>query len=132
MRTILAIFCVLMALFAGGCVVILLPGIGGRGGEFFFVFALFPAAATALNILVLAIIFGKAKPQREPFYFLSAFDLVLAVVIASLWLVIFPSPVIERLIATLVILALLAKAVLQLAASRGLKVRGSAEPPTEG
>ena len=84
MKIILGIICGLMALFAGGCAVVLvfsqMSGDSGAVG-----FALFPAGIAVLNVLVLMSLFGKSRPKDWAFYVLAGLDVVAAVVMAIFW-----------------------------------------------
>ena len=70
MKTILAILCLIMLLFGGGCA-IALGGYGGGG------LVLIPLAVAALNALLLVAIFGWGEPWRPAFYTLAAIDLAI-------------------------------------------------------
>lgn len=83
MKTILAIMCGLVVLFAGGCAVFLLYSqITDSGAA---VLALIPGGIAALNVLVLMALFGKSQPQRWAFYVLAALDVGAAIIMAIFW-----------------------------------------------
>lgn len=82
MKTILAILCALVVLFAGGCALVLLFSGLTSGG---LVFALIPGAIAVLNVMVLMALYGKGKPQRQPFYILGVLDLIGAGFAAMFW-----------------------------------------------
>jgi len=71
MKVLLAIFCAMMLLFAGGCAI----SLGGSVGPL----SLLPIAAVVLNGFVLAAIFGWSKAAPVVFYILVALDAILAV-----------------------------------------------------
>jgi hypothetical protein len=70
MKVLLAILCLIMILFGGGCAVAL----GGAG-----TFSLLPIGIVALNGIVLAAIFGWAKPPKPVFYVLAVVDFIIAI-----------------------------------------------------
>src|SRR5437764_4734875 len=72
MKTLLAILCIIMLLFGGGCAVTL----GGYNGG---ALVLIPLAVAVLNGLVLVAIFGMSEPWRPAFYVLIAADVLIAV-----------------------------------------------------
>ncbi len=76
MKIILTIFCVCIILFGGGCAVVLaLSGLGsGVGG-----LILLPLAVVALNLAVLAALYGWAEMPAWPLYLLAGIDFILAV-----------------------------------------------------
>jgi hypothetical protein len=85
MKVVLGIFCGLMALFAGGCALILFTGSGYNG-----MFESLPGAVifggiALLNMLVLMALFGKRKPQRWVFYTLAVLDAAVVVILAFIW-----------------------------------------------
>jgi hypothetical protein len=85
MKILLAIFCGLIALFSGGCALILFVG-SGYGAMFQSApLAMIPGGIAALNVLVIVAMFGWAKPQRWAFYVLAALDAVAALIIAVVW-----------------------------------------------
>lgn len=84
MKTILAILCALVVLFAGGCALLLVfSEFTGTSGA--FLFALIPGAIAALNVLVLMGLYGKGKPQPVAFYILAGLDLVAALLAGIFW-----------------------------------------------
>jgi hypothetical protein len=72
MKIILSIFCVLMALFGGGCALVLLNASVG-------ILILLPLAIFVLNGLILAALWGWKAPWRPAFYILGAIDLLIAI-----------------------------------------------------
>ena len=70
MKTILTIFCVLAALFGGGCALT----IGANAGPV----ALLPLAVLVLNCLILAALWGSKTPWPPAFYILGVIDLLIA------------------------------------------------------
>ena len=121
MKIILAIFCGLMVLFAGGCALILLAegstsgGIAGTAP-----LALIPGAVAVLNVLVLLALYGKGAPRRWPFYVLSAVDVVAALALGAVWASVSAQAPDTAVIAVPLIGALLLKAVLTVRVARGL------------
>lgn len=85
MKVILGIFCALMVLFAGGCVLILLSELAYGGGGETVALALIPAAIAVLNVLVLLPLFGSSPPRRWAFYLLAAVDVAAALVMGAIW-----------------------------------------------
>ena len=84
MKIILAIFCGLMVLFAGGCALMLVfSGVSGSSGA--IPLALIPGSVAALNVLVLLAVFGKSEPQTWAFYVLAAADVVAAIGVGVFW-----------------------------------------------
>jgi hypothetical protein len=85
MKVVLAIFCGLMVLFAGGCALLLMGdgAFSGSGGA--VPFALIPGGIAALNVLVLVGLFGTPAPQRWAFYLLGGIDVLVALVLALAW-----------------------------------------------
>ena len=77
MKILLAILCVLMLLFGGGCAIAVLSFFGndnsGTG-----VLAIIPFAVFVFNLLVLIALFGWSNPWRPAFYILAAVDVVVA------------------------------------------------------
>lgn len=63
MKAVLAIFCGLMVLFAGGCALVLFSGSGYSGTFESLPGALIFGGIAALNLLVLAALSGKRKPR---------------------------------------------------------------------
>ncbi len=72
MKIVLTIFCGLMALFGGGCVLVLLSASAG-------VVLLLPLAVFVLNGLILAALWGWKTPWRPAFYILGAIDILIAI-----------------------------------------------------
>jgi hypothetical protein len=74
MKVLLSVFCAIMLLFSGGCVIAL----GGNAG----ILTLLPLGVAILNGLVLAAIFGWAKATPAAFYTLVVLDAIAAVGLA--------------------------------------------------
>jgi hypothetical protein len=72
MKIILTVFCVLMALFGGGCALVLLNASTGP-------FLLIPLGILVLNGLILAALWGWKAPWRPAFYILGVIDIVIAI-----------------------------------------------------
>jgi hypothetical protein len=85
MKIILAIFCGLMVLFAGGCAVILIADGSYSSGSGSVALAVVPGSVAALNVLMLLGMFGKKEPQRWAFYVLAAADMLAALALAAVW-----------------------------------------------
>lgn len=84
MKILLGIFCGLMVLFAGGCALILVAEGTYPSGGGMVPLAAFPAAVAALNVLVLAALFGKA-PRRWAFFLLAVLDGIAALALLIIW-----------------------------------------------
>jgi hypothetical protein len=80
-KIILAIFCGLMVLFAGGCALILIADGSYSSGSGSVAFAVVPGSVAALNVLMLLGMFGKKEPQRWAFYVLAGVDVVAALLL---------------------------------------------------
>lgn len=81
MKILLTILCAVIVLFAGGCALILVSP-GSYGGIFTApLAAVIPGGIAALNVLVIAALWGRAKPRGGVFYTLVVLD---AVVVAGL------------------------------------------------
>jgi hypothetical protein len=70
MKIVLTIFCVLLAVFGGGCAIML----GGQVGPL----VLLPLGILVFNGLILAALWGWKKPWRPAFYILGVIDLLIA------------------------------------------------------
>ena len=117
MKTILAILCALVVLFAGGCAVVILFSGMTNGG---LVFAAIPGGIAALNVLVLMTLYGKGTPRRKPFYILATLDLIGATFAAMFWSSISFQVTDIYTLAIPVIAVLLLKAVLTVLVARKL------------
>lgn len=76
MRLLLAMLCMLMILFAGGCAVLAL-GLGG------WPIAVIPGGIVALNVLVILAIRGQRRPSAMAFGVLAILDLLIGWVILA-------------------------------------------------
>lgn len=85
MKVILAIFCALMVLFAGGCAVILMADGSYSSGGGTVAMAALPGGVAALNVLMLLGMFGKKEPQRWAFYVMAGVDLLAVLALGALW-----------------------------------------------
>lgn len=74
MKVLLAVLCVAMLLFGGGCVIALGFFNVGAGG-----LTLIPVAIFVINAIVLAALFGWSNPWRPAFYILAIADFIIAV-----------------------------------------------------
>lgn len=72
MKVMLALLCIVMLLFGGGCALTL----GGYGGG---ALVLIPIAVAVFNGLVLAALFGWSEPWRPAFYILAIADVIVAI-----------------------------------------------------
>jgi hypothetical protein len=85
MKIILAIFCALMVLFAGGCALILIADGSYSSGSGSVALAALPGGIAALNVLLLLGMFGKKEPQRWAFYVMAGVDLLAVLALGALW-----------------------------------------------
>ena len=76
MKIILTILCGLMILFAGGCTVL-----AGAAGPV----AIIPAGVVVLNVLVLGVMYGLAKPAKWVFYTLAILDGLAVILLTIAW-----------------------------------------------
>lgn len=77
MKITLAILCVIMLLFGGGCAITFLSFVAGdSSGATWLV--LIPLAVFLFNALVLVALFGWSDPWRPAFYILAVVDIVIA------------------------------------------------------
>ena len=78
MKIILALLCILMLLFGGGCALLM----GGHGGNL----SIIPFAIAVFNSLVLVAIFGWVDPWKPTFYIFAVVDVLIAigVIVAAL------------------------------------------------
>ena len=84
MKIILAIFCGLMVLFAGGCALILIADGSYSSGSGSVALSVVPGGVAALNVLMLLGMFGKKEPQRWAFYTLAGVDVLAAALLLVL------------------------------------------------
>lgn len=84
MKIILAIFCALMVLFAGGCALILIAKGSYGPGSFSVAVSVVPGSIAALNVLMLMGMFGSKAPQRWAFYVLTGVDVLAAIAMLAL------------------------------------------------
>jgi hypothetical protein len=126
MKIILAIFCGLMVLFAGGCAVILIADGSYSSGSGSVALAVVPGSVAALNVLMLLGMFGKKEPQRWAFYLLAGADVLAALALAALWASLAPQMADIAVIALPLIGLFLLKAVLTVRMVRRLE--GPGEP----
>ena len=83
MKTLLAVLCGLVALFAGACAVYLLGlQVTDSGAA---MLALIPGTVAVLNLLVLLALLGRSRPRRWAFYVLAAVDVLAALAMAMFW-----------------------------------------------
>lgn len=120
MKIILAIFCGLMVLFAGGCALILIADGGYSSGGGSVALSVVPGSVAALNVLMLLGMFGKNEPQRWAFYLLAAADVLAALALGALWASLAPQMADIAVIAVPLIGLFLLKAWLTLRVVRNL------------
>jgi hypothetical protein len=84
MKIILAIFCALMVLFAGGCALILIADGSYSSGGGSVALSVVPGSVAALNVLMLMGMFGSKEPQRWAFYVLAGVDVLAALAMLAL------------------------------------------------
>jgi hypothetical protein len=84
-KVILIALCGIMVLFSGGCALILFTGSGYNGMFQTLPGALIFGGITALNLLVLAALLGKRKPQSWAFHTLGGLDVIAVIVLALMW-----------------------------------------------
>jgi hypothetical protein len=85
MKVILAIFCALMVLFAGGCALILMADGSYSSGGGTVAMAALPGGVAALNVLMLLGMFGRKEPQRWAFYVMAGVDILAVLALGALW-----------------------------------------------
>jgi hypothetical protein len=124
MKIILAIFCGLMVLFAGGCAVILIADGSYSSGSGSVALAVVPGSVAALNVVMLLGMFGKKEPQRWAFYVLAGADVLAALALAALWASLAPQMADIAVIALPLIGLFLLKAVLTVLMVRRLEGPG--------
>jgi hypothetical protein len=124
MKIILAIFCGLMVLFAGGCAVILIADGSYSSGSGSVALAVVPGSVAALNVVMLLGMFGKKEPQRWAFYLLAGADVLAALALAVLWASLAPQMADIAVIALPLIGLFLLKAVLTVLMVRRLEGPG--------
>ena len=124
MKTVLAIMCALMVLFAGGSALALLSADFVSGG---YAFALIAGLVALLNVLLLVALYGKSPPARWAFYVLAGLDVLAAILMAIFWSSISFQVGDIWTIAAPVIAVLLVKAVLTLLVAQKLPAGGN--PP---
>ena len=77
MKVLLTVFCVLFALFAGGCALTWVSFVGG--GNVGGLLVLLPVAVAVLNVLLLVGLWGTKKPWLPAFYILGVADILIAI-----------------------------------------------------
>ncbi len=124
MKILLAIFCILMVLFAGGCALILVTGSGYNGMFQSLPLALIPGGVAALNVLLLMAMFGTKQTHLWAFYVLAVLDAIVVLILFLVWASIgFKDSDVNTLGAGLTA-AFAVKAVLTVLTARSLKRRG--------
>jgi hypothetical protein len=126
MKIILAIFCALMVLFAGGSALILIAE-GSYGSDSFSVaLSVVPGSIAALNVLMLMGMFGSKEPQRWAFYVLTGVDVLAAIAMLAL------AFLVSGLIGDFPVLAIPVIALLLLKAWLTVRMVGKLPPRAEG
>lgn len=85
MKVLLTILCALMVLFAGGCGLLLFTGAGYSGMFESLPGVLIFGGIAALNVLVLAALWGQARTRPWVFYTLTALDALVVVALGLIW-----------------------------------------------
>jgi len=85
MKILLTILCAIVVLFAGGCAVIMVGGMGLSGTIMSGGFALLPAGLAFLNVLVIGALWGKIKAQPGAFLALAIVDAIIVIIMLALW-----------------------------------------------
>jgi hypothetical protein len=85
MKVILTIFCVLIILFAGGCALVLFAEGGTSAGLSALSLALIPGGIAALNVAVIAALWGLAKPASWVFIVLAVLDAIVVILVLAFW-----------------------------------------------
>jgi hypothetical protein len=125
-KIILAIFCGLMVLFAGGCALILIADGSYSSGSGSVALAVVPGSVAALNVLMLLGMFGRKEPQRWAFYVLAGVDVLAALALGALWASLAPQMADIAVIAVPLVGLFLLKAILTLRVVRSLPPRPEA------
>ncbi|MCB1380408.1 MAG: hypothetical protein KDK89_18875 [Alphaproteobacteria bacterium] len=86
MKILLTILSAIMVLFAGGCTLMML-GSGGGGAMFLGGggLALIPGGVLALNLAMLAALWGKARPGKWVFVTLAILDAIVVAIVLLTW-----------------------------------------------
>lgn len=126
MKIILAIFCALMVLFAGGCALILIAKGSYGPGSFSVAVSVVPGSIAALNVLMLMGMFGSKAPQRWAFYVLTGVDVLAAIAMLAL------AFLASELIGDFPVLAVPVIALLLLKAWLTVRMVGKLPPHAEG
>lgn len=85
MKILLTILCAIMVLFGGGCALVLVGGSGIGSVLQSVPFALIPGGIAALNLAVLAALWGFAKPSKAVFITLVILDGLVVLAILASW-----------------------------------------------
>ena len=85
MKVLLSILCGLIVLFTGGCALLAIGGVGITGVLTSGPLALIPGGIAALNIMVLAALWGFGKPNKAVFVTLVVLDALVVVALAAAW-----------------------------------------------
>jgi hypothetical protein len=85
MKILLTILCAIMVLFGGGCALLLFSGAGYNGMFQSVPLALIPAGIAALNLGVLAALWGFARASKPVFVTLIILDAVVVLLVLVTW-----------------------------------------------
>ncbi|HRX37398.1 MAG TPA: hypothetical protein P5337_13480 [Aestuariivirga sp.] len=85
MKVILTIFCILVILFAGGCALVLFAESGTSAALSALSLALIPGGIVALNVAVIAALWGMAKPGSWVFIVLAILDAIVVLFVLAFW-----------------------------------------------
>ena len=85
MKVLLSILCGLIGLFAGGCTLLALSGAGLSGVLASGPLMLIPAAVAILNVMVLAALWGFARPNRGVLVTLLVLDVLFVLALLATW-----------------------------------------------
>lgn len=123
MKVILAIFCVLMVLFAGGCALLLVSGSGYNGMFQSLPLALIPGGVAALNVLLLVTMFGTKQTHLWAFYVLAVLDVLVVLILLVAWVSVGFKDSDMNTLGALLVAAFTVKAVLTVLTARSLTGR---------
>jgi hypothetical protein len=82
MKVLLTILCAIVALFAGGCTLLIVGGTSIGGALNASPLALLPGGLAALNVLVIGALWGKIKAQPWAFLALAILDAIVFAILA--------------------------------------------------
>lgn len=85
MKVLLSIFCGLVVLFAGGCAILALVSGGSSASISMGPLVLIPGGAAVLNVMVLAALWGFARPNKGVLITLLVLDALVVLTLAIGW-----------------------------------------------